>query len=74
MRKAFWPLVAAALILAVAIHWWPPREIAVSIVPGWHATILSPWFVTDLVASAGLLLVALVILVTQLSEWKRSER
>lgn len=76
MRKIFWPLVAVALIAAVTIHWAPVASegMPVSIVPGWHTTILSPWLVTDLFASAVLLLIAAVIVVQQFGEWKAACR
>lgn len=74
MRKAFWLLVAAALIIAVVVWWWPSGGFAVSIVPGWHTAILSPWFLGNLAASAVLLLVAAVILVKQLGDGRPTDR
>jgi hypothetical protein len=66
MRKLLAVLGAVALIaliLGLVLWWMSHRDVAVSIVPGWHVAIFSPFFLAETLASAVLLLVALAILV-----------
>lgn len=71
MRRSVWPFVAAALIAAVAIHWWPPSEGGYQFTGG---TLLLVYPVRDLIASVVLLSVALAIIVRELAGWKTSRQ
>jgi hypothetical protein len=71
MRKPLALLLAAALIAAVVA--WSTREgFAVSVVPGWHTTILAPYAVVAMFVSAVLLAIAFSIMLWQLGGGKRS--
>lgn len=72
MRKAFWPLLAAAVMTAVAVRWWLSANDG-----GYQWTGGPPLLfvsIRDLIASALLLLAAMAIVLRQLLEWKPSRR
>jgi len=69
MRKPFALLLAVALIAGV-VGWWVSGDFALSVVPGWHTTILAPYAVATVFVSAVLLAIAFVILFRQLGGGK----
>jgi hypothetical protein len=69
MRKPFALLLATALIVGV-VAWWVSGDFALSVVPGWHTTILAPYAIGAVFVSAVLLAIAFAILFRQLGGGK----